>query len=123
MFVTDIAAFDEIRLVERVVNLLETRLRVRPFREFLSKTAVVGVRTAIVRKPFRVHETLHTRVHRIEVESPAGKKILQWEAFGRSIGMQGEKDPVNVDVVVLLQSFNTPGTEITPGSDEVREYF
>jgi len=62
-------------------------------------------------------------VHRIEVESPAGKKILQWEAFGRSIGMQGEKDPVNIDVVVLLQSFNTPGTEITPGSNVIAEDF
>ncbi|MEJ2753566.1 MAG: hypothetical protein P8169_12960, partial [Chloroflexota bacterium] len=34
--------------------------------------------------------------------------------------MQREVDIVNFNVVVLLQPFNTPGTEIAPGSNEVR---
>jgi len=37
--------------------------------------------------------------------------------------MQREIHPLDVDVVVLLQPFNTPGTEVAPRSDEVGEDF
>jgi hypothetical protein len=37
--------------------------------------------------------------------------------------MQREKHPLNVDIEIPLQPFNTPGTEVAPGSDEVGEYF
>jgi hypothetical protein len=30
--------------------------------------------------------------------------------------VQGESPPLNFDVKIFLQFFNTPGTEITPGS-------
>ena len=33
--------------------------------------------------------------------------------------MQRDIDVVNIDVVIFLQFFNTPGTEIAPGSDEI----
>src|SRR5262245_19903907 len=36
--------------------------------------------------------------------------------------MQWEVDPLHVNVEVLFQLFNTPGTEVAPGSDEIREY-
>jgi hypothetical protein len=35
--------------------------------------------------------------------------------------MQREMGPYNIDVVSLAEFFNTPGTEITPGSDVVGE--
>src|SRR2546425_2746354 len=37
--------------------------------------------------------------------------------------MQREKYPLDTDVVVPLQPFNTPGTEVAPRSDKVGEHF
>jgi hypothetical protein len=37
--------------------------------------------------------------------------------------MQREMRPYNVDVILFLQPLNTPGTEVAPGSDVVREDF
>jgi hypothetical protein len=37
--------------------------------------------------------------------------------------MQREVNPANIDIVVLTELFNTPGTEVTPWSDEVGEDF
>jgi hypothetical protein len=33
--------------------------------------------------------------------------------------MQREVNIVDVDLIILLQLFNTPGTEIAPGSDKI----
>jgi hypothetical protein len=35
--------------------------------------------------------------------------------------MQRKGRPVNVDPELLFQSFNTPGNEVAPGSDEIGE--
>ena len=37
--------------------------------------------------------------------------------------MQGKVHPADGDVECLFQSFNTPGTEVAPGSDVVAEDF
>ena len=37
--------------------------------------------------------------------------------------MQGEMHPVHVDFVIPLQLFNTPGTEIAPGSNVIGKDF
>jgi hypothetical protein len=37
--------------------------------------------------------------------------------------VQRKMGPDNVDIVLLFQSLNTPGTEIAPGSHVVGEYF
>ena len=37
--------------------------------------------------------------------------------------MKGESNPSDLDIVVTAKSFNTPGNEITPGSNIVREEF
>ena len=36
--------------------------------------------------------------------------------------MQGKEHPLHRDLELLLKSVNTPGTEIAPWSDVVREY-
>ena len=54
---------------------------------------------------------------------PAGKEIFKGKAFGRRVRVQWEINPLHVDIEVLLQLFNTPGTEIAPRSNEVGEYF
>ena len=33
--------------------------------------------------------------------------------------MQGEVNIVNVNIVIALQFFNTPGTEVAPGSNKI----
>jgi hypothetical protein len=37
--------------------------------------------------------------------------------------VQGKGLPLNFDLKILFQFFNTPGTEIAPGSDVVGENF
>ena len=37
--------------------------------------------------------------------------------------MQGKGSPLNFNIIVILQFFNTPGNEIAPGSDIVGKYF
>jgi hypothetical protein len=62
-------------------------------------------------------------VHGIEIEAAARKQVCERQAFRRGSRMQWEVDPFEVDIEVPLQVFNTPGTEIAPGSNEVREHF
>jgi hypothetical protein len=37
--------------------------------------------------------------------------------------MEGKSDPLDLNVVLFSKSFNTPGNEITPGSDVVGKDF
>ena len=57
------------------------------------------------------------------VDRPAGKEIFEAAAVLRGFRMKRKSRPVHIDLNVLLQSFNTPGNEIAPGSDVVRENF
>jgi len=61
--------------------------------------------------------------HLRNVNELAGKQLFETPALIRGFGMKGKRRPVDMDVVSLLQSFNTPGNEIAPGSDVVREDF
>jgi hypothetical protein len=62
-------------------------------------------------------------VHGVKVQASAGKQILEQLASSRRLGVEREKYPMHVDVEIPLEPFNTPGTEIAPGSDEVGEHF
>lgn len=121
--IANVAAIHEIRPVKRIVNCFETRPRIRPFREFLGQAAVVGMSAAIVRQDFGVHQTLHARMHGFKIHSSSREQILQRAAFSRCVGVKREVHPLHVDIEIPLQPFNTPGTDIAPGSDEVGEYF
>jgi len=35
--------------------------------------------------------------------------------------MQRESGPLDIDFKFFLESFNTPGNEVAPGSDEIKE--
>jgi hypothetical protein len=37
--------------------------------------------------------------------------------------VQRKSRPAQVDLKLLFQSFNTPGNEVAPGSDEIRKDF
>jgi hypothetical protein len=51
------------------------------------------------------------------------EQILKELAVFRCFGMQRESSPANAYVIFVLQSFNTPGNEITPGSDIIGKDF
>ena len=121
--ISNVAAVDEVGLVERIVDGFETRLRVRPFRKFLGEAAVVGVRPPVVRQAFGVHQTFHAGMHGLEVQATSGEQVLQRAATRGRVGVQRKIDPFHIDVEISLQPFNTPGTEIAPGSNEVGKYF
>jgi hypothetical protein len=37
--------------------------------------------------------------------------------------MQGKGNPLDLEIVCLFESFNTPGNEVAPGSDVIRKDF
>ncbi len=94
----------------------------RPFRKFLSEAAVIGVRAWPIGQPFGVHQRLHARVRGLQIDIAAAEQFLERPPLFGSVGMQWEVHPVNLDVEISLQLFNTPGTEIAPGSNVIAEY-
>src|SRR5881409_1558273 len=68
--VGEVTAFDKISFVESVVNLLEPRLGIGPFRELLRQPAVIRVRAPVIRKMFGVHQPFHrSEEHTSELQS------------------------------------------------------
>src|SRR5690606_12066688 len=82
---------------------------------------VVGVGAQAVLEPLGIHQRLHPLIHGIEIDIPPGEQRLEALAFLRGFRMQREMDELDLDLEFPLQFFNTPGTEITPGSDVVAE--
>ena len=101
---------------------LEAGLRVRPLAEFLGQSAVLRVRTLAVREPFCIHQPFHADVHGLYVHGPAREQRFQRTPLRGRVRMQWEVHPLHVDLEVLLQLFNTPGTEVAPRSDVIGEY-
>ena len=59
----------------------------------------------------------------VHIDIAAAEQFLERYTLCGGVGMQWEVHPVDVDIEISLQLFNTPGTEVAPGSDEVGEYF
>ena len=51
------------------------------------------------------------------------EKILQQLTLLRCLGVEGKGPPADSDIIFFLQSFNTPGNEITIGSYIIGEDF
>jgi len=60
--------------------------------------------------------------HLADVDIPSGQKLIKGKTVIRYIGVQRKCYPPNFNMKLLFYFFNTPGNEITPGSDIVREY-
>ena len=119
----DVKAFDKVCPKQRFVNAVRTRLRLGPFAEFLRQPAVVSVRPHAVGQTFRVHETLHAGMHGLDIQISPGKQFSQGGSFWWGFRVQGKVHAAHVDCIIPLQSLNTPGTEITPGSHVIGEDF
>ena len=120
--ITNVAAIDEVSPVERIVNGFKTRLRIRPFCEFLRQATVIGVGAPGVRQPLGIHEPFHASVHGFQIEAAAGEEVFEWKSLCGSVRMQWEVHPADVDVEISFQLFNTNRTEVAPGSNEICEY-
>jgi hypothetical protein len=59
--------------------------------------------------------------HLQNVDAPSGEQTLERDPFGRDLRVQRKRRPAQIDPELLFQSFNTPGNEVAPGSDEIRE--
>src|SRR5262249_33539630 len=68
-------------------------------------------------------QALHTPSHLIQLGAAQGKQRCQREHYGRRLPTQREMNPLQLDVEILLEVFNTPGTEITPRSNKIDEDF
>ena len=58
----------------------------------------------------------------LPIDIAAAEQFLERHAFRGRVWMQWEVHPVDVDVEISLQLFNTPGTEVAPGSNVITEY-
>ena len=59
----------------------------------------------------------------LHVDIAAAEQFLERQTLCGRVGMQWEVHPVDMDIEIPLQLFNTPGTEIAPGSNIIAEYF
>jgi len=59
--------------------------------------------------------------HGWNIDIPSCEEFFQAPAFFRGFGMQGKRDPLDLDIVRLFEFFNTPGNEVAPRSDIVGE--
>jgi len=57
--------------------------------------------------------------HLGDVYRPAREQFFKGAALFGSLRMQWESRPSDADGIFVLQFLNTPGNEITPGSDIV----
>ena len=105
------------------MNGLAPRLGIGPFAQLLGQAAVVGVGTVAIGQIFFVHQAFHAGIHAIQIDAPAREQVFQAAAFLGRFGMQGKMHPLRFNVEIPLQFFNTPGTEITPRSNVIGEYF
>jgi len=105
------------------MEFITTSLPFRQLCQLLGKTAVVGPLPLSKRQTEIFCRAAKMRQHLFNVDRPAGKKLLKGQSIRRCLRMQRKSGPLDIDIKLVLQLFNTPGNEITPGSDIVRKNF
>ena len=63
------------------------------------------------------------RLRGLHIDIAPAEQFLERHTLGGRVGMQWEVYPVDMDIEIPLQLFNTPGTEIAPWSNVIAEYF
>lgn len=121
--IPDILSVHEIGSEQSVVDCLTSGLSFRPRAQLLGQAAVVGVGPHTVGQALLIRQAFEARIHGADVPATSGKHVFQRPPFGGRFRMQGKVHPADGDIKCLFQSFNTPGTEVTPGSDVVAEDF
>jgi hypothetical protein len=108
----------------RVVEWITLAFAFSPFPQFLGKPAVIGLHTVNERKTRIIRSLFHTVSHHLQVSfAEIREQIFKEGTFFRSLRVQGEGPPADIDRIFLFKPFNTPGNEIAPGSDIIGIYF
>jgi hypothetical protein len=109
----DVLDVDEVRPEERIGHLLRLALCLRPLCQFLGQPAVVGhVAFGVERQTFAVHVHFHALIARDDL----------WTSdvtFLGSFGMKRKLSEFDLQAVIFFQFLDTPGDEVTPGSNEI----
>jgi len=58
----------------------------------------------------------------LDIDIAAAEQLLERQTLCRRLRMQWKVHPVDIDLEISLQLFNTPGTEIAPWSNVIAEY-
>jgi len=106
-----------------VMKFLPPALLLRPLSQFLRQAAVIGSLAVSQRQPFFLRRLAQAGLDLVDTNRPPGKKFLQSQTLLRRFRVKGESPPLNCDFKILSQSFNTPGNEVTPGSDVIGKDF
>ena len=98
-------------------------VRLGPLGYLLGPARVEAHAALAERQPQAARGLLQPLQHLGDVDPPAGKQLLERDPLGRDLRVQGKRGPANLGLKLFFQSFNTPGNEVAPGSDEVRKDF
>ena len=102
-----------------IVKLIALSVFLSPFAQFLGQAAVKRHCPLTARQSIFFGDLFQLGDQLRNIYETAGEQILQGSPFGRRLRMERKGDPLQIDVIVFSQSFNTPGNEITPGSDVI----
>jgi hypothetical protein len=108
---------------QRVVDPLTINLRSCPRPQFLRQTTVEGVRPLTVWQTLLGHKPTHARLRGGDINVTAGEQVCKSNALLWCIRVEGEMRPNDLQIIGGPESLNTSRTEITPGSNVVRENF
>jgi hypothetical protein len=124
-----LSAFGDVDSVHKIgaengmVEFLPPALFLRPLSQFLRQPAVVGF-LAVAQGQTRFFRRLpQTGFYLVDAHRSPGKKLFQSQTFFRRFRMKGKRPPLDCDLKILSQFFNTPGNEVAPGSDIIGKNF
>jgi len=123
VFFSQVLPVGEIGMERRQVIAVAPPFRFGPQAQFLGQSAVVGFRPYAERESKRFGYLVEVGEHPGDVDTGAGEKFLQGASLFRGLRMERKGSPANVQRVGDCQFFNTPGNEVTPGSDIVGKDF
>jgi len=114
---TDIFDVDKVGAKQSIGDLLRLVFGLGPFRQLLSKTAVIGPAALdIIGQAFAVHVYFHAVISGDHFIAALGA------LFG-SFRVERELGKLDRQVVIGFEFLDTPGDEITPGSNEIGKDF
>jgi hypothetical protein len=107
----------------RIVKRLASVLRFSPLAEFGGPPAVVDSGSFLHGQAEFLGRLLQSGHHGRDVDGLPAEKLFDRLSYLRRFRVEGKGDPLDLDPVFLFELFNTPGTEVAPGSDVVRKDF
>jgi hypothetical protein len=115
----NISAEGEIGLKDTFVEGITFAFCFGPFAELLSFAAIVGHFAIPEGQSQPPGFLLQTPAGGGQIEIVSSEKRFQAQTVGRNLRMEGKGDPSDLNPIMMLNLFNTPGNEVAPRSDIV----